>query len=750
MIAVWKREWRAFFRSFRGFAILGLFAFFVGLFVTVHHFIYGATTYEEVLSLLSVGVALLIPLFTVPLFFTDCDGEEELFALLSLTKKERYLGKYLFALSVLGLMTGILALCAQILFYIAHVNLLSAWAALLGFALLEHTVLLACFLTALTFSKRWVAYAVSYGALAVMVVLQAVAGYLTGGVKRVVETLSVFGAFSSLGEGRAEARTLILYLSLSLLLLVLFFRKIREPAHHIRKMELRLAVFTLVGAVLLNGAALLIPAGALRLDLTDEKIYSLSDSSRDFLADLDRDVTLTVINSDRSDRKLEAFLESMDAASPRLSVRYAKAPEETELLTRAGLTADSVPAYTLVAESEMRVACLGYTDLFYYVNGNADIVSFVNYYRALYGMSGSSGNTVQMPADEYASYYTLLGQSESYVDYFEALVYESYLYFQGEALTSLIEYVAADLIPREYILTGHGETAQEGSLMGDMLDSFGEQAYLPLDFNTVDAIPEDAASVLMLKPTKDYTEGQIAALREYLERGGTLTVVTGQNNLSETPALMGLLASYGLSTTAETVWVEIEETTEQTDAETGEPIVEKTRSDTVEVKINTDHKVFSVLAGDGTLAPAIKGGNAIVINQTEDPSLIHTPLLTSTASARLGEGTETVGEYTLAAAAENGAGAKLLWFTGGDSFTVSIETYADENIYDVYLLMMGAKWTDLVYRSEVALPEAKLYEPIYVLVGEKTALAVGVVTIFLIPLCLISVGGILHFKRRKA
>ena len=132
MIAVLRREWRAFFRSVRGCMILGAFAFLTGLFITVHHFIYGATTYEEVVSLLTVGVALLVPLFTIPLFFTDREGEDELFSLLPLTNKEVHLGKYLFALSLLGLMTGILAFCALILHYVAPIRLLTAYVALLG------------------------------------------------------------------------------------------------------------------------------------------------------------------------------------------------------------------------------------------------------------------------------------------------------------------------------------------------------------------------------------------------------------------------------------------------------------------------------------------------------------------------------------------------------------------------------------------------------------------------------------------
>ena len=744
MIAVFKREWRAFFRSLRGLALCGAFVFLTGLFVTVHHFIYGATAYEEVLSLLSVGVAILLPALTIPLLCGDRGGEEELFALLPLTARDVLWGKYLFALSILGLMTGILGACPLLLGYLAPVNLLSAYAALLGFALLELALLSAFLFLSFSLKKRWAAYAVSYGILAAAVALQALSGYLTGMAKRIVETVSVFGAFSALGEGRAEPRTWILYASLAALFTGLFQKRTRGAVWTSHTKKIRLSALFVAVALLLNGAALMIPAGSARLDLTEEKLYTVSEENRELLRDLKREVTFTVLNADRSDRKFEAFAESLDAASPRVSVRYAKGEGETELLERAGLTGDTVPAYTVVAESEKRATYLGYADLFYYENANANIVAFVNYYRAMYGMSGTSGGAAQMSAAEYAAYYQMLSGNENYADYFAALVEESRLYFQGEMLVSLAEYVAADLIPKNYILTGHGETVLSGSLMGDMLSSFGEQTPKPLDLRETETVPEDAASVLMLLPAEDYTEGQIAVLRSYLDGGGTLSVVTGERNLSETPNLMGLLASYGLSATADTVWTEVEE---EAEGEKG-AIPKKTRSDTVKVKINTDHEIFSVLAGDGSLAPAIRRGNAILMSEPEDGSLMHTPLLISAKDARLGESGET-GEYPLAVAAETNAGARLVWFTGGESFAATTEDYSDENIYNVYLLMMSTKRTDLTYRSEATLPAAKAYESAYVAVGEKVALTVGIVTIFLLPLSLVAAGAVLRFKRRR-
>lgn len=754
MRAVFLREWRSFFRSLRGYVFLGAFLFLSGLFITVYHFIYGTAAFEVVLELLSAGVAFLLPLLAIPLFAAERSGGDELLRLLPLSGRQIRLGKYLFGVSILGLMTAILGLVPLLLGYLTDVNLSSAYAALLGFLLLEHALLCLSLWLSAAVKKPSAAWGVSYGILVALTALQSVSGWLVGMPRRIVESLSFFGAFSSLGEGRAELRTVILYLSLAALFLLLYGagaqgRTARSGVAPKGRGILAVSVVC-VCAILLNTVCLLIPVGAARLDLTGAKYYSISEKNRTLLSELDEDVTLYVMNADRSDRKLEAYLETLDGASSHLSVRYADGEKESELLARANLTPDTTLAYTMVAATEDRATYVDYIDLFYYENGNANIVSFVNYYRSMTGAAATSGSSVQMGLDEYYTYYNLLGQSESYAEYYTALVQESYLYFRGELLISMIEYVTADLIPTEYILTGHGEMDPKGTLLYDLMSSFGEDEYRALDLSAVSEIPADAASVLLAMPKEDYSEAEIGMLKDYLARGGTLSVVTGQSNLTDTPTLMSFLASYGLTATAETVRQTVEKETDETDGETGEPVIVTEESDVADVKVNTDHQSFVTLAGESALAPAVKGGNPIFFAETEDPSLVLTPLLTTSEKAYLGEDKSATGAYVLAAAAENGDGARLCWMTGGESYAVAIDEYSDAGLYDVFLLAMTMKWTDLVFRTQVETSAAKLYEETYLAVGENTPLVVGIVTILILPLALVSTGWIIRYKRKKA
>ena len=739
MIAVFQNEWRRYFRSVRGYLFTGLFVFLFGLFATVYHFYYGIGDFEVVLSFLAVGVALLLPLLTVPLFRKRA-GEAELLLLLPLRKKQVILGKYLFAVSVIGAMGGIFALWALFLGYLTEVNLLAAFGSILGFLLLTHGMLLFYAFVAVTAKKSRTAFLVSYAVTVVLVILQRLANELTGIGRRILESVSVFGTFSAFGEGRLELRAMLLYLSLTAVFGVLFFHKTlgKENPTNGGGSVRRIVAILCVCAIVINGISFLLPAGTAALDMTVGKRYTVEERNRELLKSLDREVTLTVMNADGSDRALEAYLEILDGMSPWVKVRYAKGEDEAELLASAGLTAATTPTYTLVASTDKRAAYVDYIDLFYYVNTNANVVGFVNYYRAMSGISPTSDSMVQIGMNEYYTYYNLLGSGASYAEYFAALVQESVLYFEGDSIISLIEYAAADMIPREYVLTGNGEKDPKGTLLYELLATFGEDAYTPLDLTETGEIPADAASVLIFRPTEDYSAEEIGALRSYLERGGTVTVITDPTNLTATPALMALLSSYGMTPSGETVRQEITVEIPPEEGEDGEPTTSIEQSDTVGVQTNVKHPAFSSLAGETALAPTVTRGNALTLTQTEGITL--TPLLTTSEKAYLGENKSETGAYTLAAAAESETGARLIWLTGGDTFAATLSEYTNGTLYAAYLLALTMKWTDLVYVPTVEMGEGRQYEGAYLTVSTKTATGVGIVTILVLPALLVGFG----------
>ncbi len=479
-------------------------------------------------------------------------------------------------------------------------------------------------------------------------------------------------------------------------------------------------------AILLNLSMTLIPAKASWLDATEHKKYTLSEETRAYLSELDQPITLYLLNSDGSDVPFEYFLERFSQYHHNMTLKQEKAENCAELLVRVGVSADQVSPYLLILEGEKRTSVLKYSDLFYYETDNQTL---------------NEMGIFQMSTSQYVYYARLFSQSEQYLEYYNLLLNESKVYFKGEAaLISMIEYVSAEIIPTHYVLTGHGESDLSQTLFAQLSISFGG-GYQLLDLPTTETIPADAASLLLFAPTTDYSAKEIGVLRSYVEGGGLLTVVTGQTQLSF-PNLMSFLGEYGLSADPSVVKQESKILNEETEETTTEIIA------SVDAYVNTDHDAMASFdLEDGN--PMLVGANAILFEKKD--GFDQKAILTTSEKAMLGEDTATMGKKILAASVEKSSGAKLVWFTGAEGFSKSASEITDDStpIYNVYCLYLVRDWTNLLYESEVTLPEAILYESDYLQMTGGGALFLISMTI-LVPLGVVVCAVFVMRRRKKA
>lgn len=116
--------------------------------------------------------------------------------------------------------------------------------------------------------------------------------------------------------------------------------------------------------------------------------------------------------------------------------------------------------------------------------------------------------------------------------------------FQAEnALTSALAQVTRTSAYTLYQLTGHGELALESDFT-DMLTNAGI-AVADLNLTTAGSVPQDAAGVIIHAPAADITTAEQALLQAYFEGGGRLLLATDFN--VATPNLDGLAALAGMS-----------------------------------------------------------------------------------------------------------------------------------------------------------------------------------------------------------
>lgn len=122
----------------------------------------------------------------------------------------------------------------------------------------------------------------------------------------------------------------------------------------------------------------------------------------------------------------------------------------------------------------------------------------------------------------------------------------SYVYsFDGEgALTSAIDYVISDELPKLYMLEGHGEVELPAEFRTQI-----EKENIELDTFSLlssDGVPEDADAVLIYAPESDISAEEADMLIGHLTDGGKLLVMAGPTEDGTLTNLYKVLSTYGV------------------------------------------------------------------------------------------------------------------------------------------------------------------------------------------------------------
>ena len=99
-------------------------------------------------------------------------------------------------------------------------------------------------------------------------------------------------------------------------------------------------------------------------------------------------------------------------------------------------------------------------------------------------------------------------------------------YFDGEGrITSAIDYVTTDKLPKLYALEGHGEAELPETFSDKISKENIELGNLSL--LKVDSVPEDARALMIHAPSSDISEEEKDLLGDYVNSGGKLLVMAG-------------------------------------------------------------------------------------------------------------------------------------------------------------------------------------------------------------------------------
>ena len=249
------------------------------------------------------------------------------------------------------------------------------------------------------------------------------------------------------------------------------------------------AVVALV--VLVNLVMGQLPSNVTEFDLTDNSLYEITDTSKDFLSTLDQDVEIVVLaEEDSTDERILKFLDRYTALSDHLSLTYVDPVAHPEEASQYDAQSDSL---IVQCEATGKSETISYSDIITY---------------------------------SYTSYFSMTE------DAFDA---------EGQ-LTSAVSYVTSDADRTVYTVTGHGEE-DLSSVITDAID----KANLNLDsvsplFNG--SVPEDCDLLIVNGPATDLSADELTILQDYLAGGGQMIFLAG-DTLDSLPNWEALLESRG-------------------------------------------------------------------------------------------------------------------------------------------------------------------------------------------------------------
>ena len=214
------------------------------------------------------------------------------------------------------------------------------------------------------------------------------------------------------------------------------------------------------------------------IDVTANKIYTLSDSSKSVIAKINKDVHIYIYGFDE-DNTLVDFVK-----------QYAK-------------TNDHITYEILTEESN-----LAKVQEFELASGYQIVV-----------LETDTSKKIIDASYEFYSYDYETGQE---VDLTE------------QSLTNSLLAITSDNKPKVYFTTGHEEYAL-GTDLGVLSTYLVNESYEPNEVNlvTTGAVPEDCNLLVIMAPVKDFVESEVDAVLAYINKGGNIIITTDVGNLNE-------------------------------------------------------------------------------------------------------------------------------------------------------------------------------------------------------------------------
>lgn len=511
MLAIYKRELKSFFHSFVGWLFLAVTFFMMGIYFTVYNMLSGYPTISYVLQSVIFLFIITIPILTMRTLAEDRKYKtDQLILTAPVSVGKIVAGKYLALVTVLAIPTVAIGLTPLALMQVGEFQTGISYTALLGFFLYGCLGLaIGLFVSSLTES-------VVIAAVLTLVLL--FVGYIMTGLCSIISTsgtgtfseivAKILGAFDmvspfdQLCTGYFNLTAVIYYVTFTLFMLFVTSQSIQKRRYSVSGKGIKLGAYSITSilvlavlTVVVNVGVAQIPEQYVSYDVTANKIYSLTDETKEMLEGIDKDVTIYVLaDESEKDADLDNTLQQAAGLSKHITVTYVSPTSNPKFYYN--YTQEEPTTNSLIVTTDSNSVVVDYNNIYSYS---------MNYSTYEYEVTGYDG--------------------------------------EGQ-LAAAVSSVLAEKIPKYYIIEGHGELAFEDTFNSAMTKE--NVQYELLSLYSVDAIPEDADAIIINAPTSDFSQDDVDKVIAFLEQGGNALLIPTWTE-EALPNFEQILAYYGVS-----------------------------------------------------------------------------------------------------------------------------------------------------------------------------------------------------------
>ncbi|SDB07327.1 Gldg family protein [Eubacterium oxidoreducens] len=507
MSAIFKREFKSYFQNVIGWVFIAATMFFFGLYSYAYNMVNTYAKIDSVLQSITFLFLITVPILTMRAMAEERKNKtDQLIITAPVSVGKIVIGKYLAMAAVYTITVGIICIFPVILSRFGSIAYAETYVGIVGLWLYGLLCLaIGLFISSLTESIVLAAI-ISFAALFVAYMMGSISSMISasGILEKIMSALDITAGIEDFTGGTFSVSGLVYYVSAVILFLFLTCQSIQKrrwSGASTRKLQLSMFSGSLIAVgvvvcILVNVVVAQLPEAAKSIDITSNKVYTLTDDTLEYLDTLEEDITIYVwIKESSCDETLAKTLSRYEDASKHITVEYVD----------PNVSPTFYENYTDEAPTE----------------------------NSLFVVNGDTSKVV------------------SYDDIYETEVdYTTYQYettgYDGEGLiTSAINYVTSTEQPIIYTLDGHGETSLDDSFTQAI-----EKMNIAIETISLlqeDAVPDDCELLVINGPTSDLNEDDAQKVIDYIDNGGKV-LITLSYTTEDMPNFEGILESMGMGT----------------------------------------------------------------------------------------------------------------------------------------------------------------------------------------------------------